>query len=159
MRLYSGLILFMFVSGHFINHALGLISLELMLQASEIFIAPWQTLPGSTLLYGAFFIHAGVALYALFQRRTLKMPAWEAIQLIAGFLAPLMLAAHVAGTWGLSRSGFLPNYATTLNVFWNFAPLQPRSMYSGISPPGGAFCNPSPYVWSGHIPVSVCIIG
>ncbi len=122
MRLYSGLILFMFVSGHFINHALGLISLELMLQASEIFIAPWQTLPGSTLLYGAFFIHAGVALYALFQRRTLKMPAWEAIQLIAGFLAPLMLAAHVAGTWGLSRSGFLPNYATTLNVFWNFAP-------------------------------------
>ena len=51
------------------------------------------------------------------------MPAWEAVQLIAGMIAPLLLAAHIVGTRGLTEiAGFSPNYGTTLNVLWNVAP-------------------------------------
>ncbi len=123
IRLYSGLILFLFVTGHFINHSMGIVSLDLMNRASEYFIDPWQSPIGSALLYGSFIVHIGVALYSLMQRRTLVMPGWEVTQLVAGFLAPVILAAHVSATKGLSVStDFIPDYATTLNVFWNFSP-------------------------------------
>jgi adenylate cyclase len=123
LRLYSGLVLFVFVTGHFLNHSLGLISLDMMNRGSQYFLSPWQTGPGSILLYGSGIIHAGVALYSLWQRRTLRMPAWEATQLIAGMIAPLFLAAHVIGTRGLTEvMGFSPNYGTTLNVLWNAVP-------------------------------------
>ncbi len=123
LRLYSGLILFVFVTGHFINHALGLVSIETLDAATVFFIEPWRTPIGTLLLYGAFLTHAGVALWALWQRRTLKMPAWEATQITAGLLAPLLLAGHIAGTRGLHEmAGFEPSYATTLNVLWVVAP-------------------------------------
>ncbi len=123
LRLYSGLVLFVFVTGHFLNHALGLISLEWMNRGARYFLNPWQTGPGTLFLYGAGLTHAGVAFYALWQRRTLKMPTWEAVQLLAGLLAPLFLAAHVVGTRGLTEmAGFSPNYGTTLNVLWNAVP-------------------------------------
>jgi len=123
LRLYSGLTLFVFVIGHFINHALGLISVDTMNAGSEYFIDPWHTPLGTVLLFSAFIIHAGVALFSLWQRRTLKMPVWEAVQLIAGLLAPILLAIHIAGTRGLYESmGFEPSYSTTLNVLWVIAP-------------------------------------
>ena len=40
LRLYSGLILFVFVTGHLFNHTLGLVSLEAMEAARSIFIKP-----------------------------------------------------------------------------------------------------------------------
>jgi len=123
LRLYSGLVLFVFVTGHFINHALGLISVEVMDSGSPYFIEPWDTLVGTALLYGAFVAHASMALFTLWQRRTLKMPVWEATQLVAGLFAPLLLAAHVSGTRGLHElMGFEPSYSTTLNVLWIVAP-------------------------------------
>jgi len=123
LRLSSGLILFAFVTGHLINHGLGLISLAVMDAGSRYFIVPWDTPVGTILLYGAFLVHAGVALFALWRRRTLRMPAWEATQLVAGLLAPLLLAGHIIGTRGLHDfAGFEPSYSTTLNVLWNVAP-------------------------------------
>lgn len=123
LRLYSGLTLFVFVCGHFINHTLGLISIEAMDKGALYFIDPWRTDTGTILLFGAFCIHGGVALWALWKRRTLKMPAWEATQIIAGLLAPLLLAGHIAGTRGLvEMTAFEPSYSTTLNVLWNVAP-------------------------------------
>jgi len=123
LRLYSGLILFLFVTGHFVNHSFGLISLDLMSRAAVIFSDPWQSPGGTILLYGAFAIHAGVALWTLWQRRTLKMQTWEAVQLIAGLLAPLILAGHVAGTRGLSELAlYKSSYPVVLHVLWNIAP-------------------------------------
>ena len=42
LRLFSGLILFIFVLGHFINHALGIISLRAMNDWLWLFIQPWR---------------------------------------------------------------------------------------------------------------------
>jgi len=123
LRLYSGLVLFVFVTGHFINHALGLISVDVLDVGARYFIDPWRTSFGTLLLYGSFFTHAGVALFSLWQRRTLKMPLWEAVQLVAGLFTPLLLAAHISGTRGLHDfAGFEPTYSTTLNVLWVVAP-------------------------------------
>ena len=79
IRVHSGLVMLTFVVGHFINHTLGLISLEALEAGRAIFIAPWRTLVGSVLIVGAVLIHAGIGLSTLFRRRNLDMgtvPDW-----------------------------------------------------------------------------------
>jgi hypothetical protein len=43
-------------------------------------------------------IHVGLAFFALWQRRTLKMKPLEALQYLLGFSIPLLAAMHVTGT-------------------------------------------------------------
>ena len=42
---------------HFLNHALGLVSLEAMAAGQEWFVLVWRSLPGTVALYGSFAIH------------------------------------------------------------------------------------------------------
>ena len=98
LRLASGFVLFIYVLTHFANHALGLISLSAAEGGREVFLFVWRSLPGSIVLYGAFAIHIGLAFWAIFQRRTLRMHPWEATQLLMGFVIPLLLIEHVVGT-------------------------------------------------------------
>jgi adenylate cyclase len=94
LRLTTGLILFSYVVCHFINHAFGVASVEAMQAASAFLLAPWQTSVGLVTLYGSFFIHAGLGMYALYRRRHLRMPASEAWQLALGLAIPLLLIPH-----------------------------------------------------------------
>ncbi len=98
LRLYSGLVLFIFVLVHLSNHALGVISLEAMEAGRAYSIAPWRTVPGTVLLLGALLVHAGLALWSLYCRRSLRLKGWEMAQLILGLLIPVILAAHVIAT-------------------------------------------------------------
>ena len=98
LRLASGFVLFIYVLTHFANHALGLISLSAAEGGREVFLFVWRSLPGSIVLYGAFALHIGLAFWAIFQRRTLRMHPWEATQLLMGFAIPLLLIEHVIGT-------------------------------------------------------------
>ncbi|MBT5515232.1 MAG: adenylate/guanylate cyclase domain-containing protein [Rhodospirillaceae bacterium] len=123
LRLISGLILFTFVLGHFTNHAMGLISLDAAERGTKIFIAPWRTLIGTIILFGAGVTHAGCAVWSLWVRRSLRLPAWELTQMILGFSAPLFLAAHLAATRGLTEtSNFDSSYTTTLISLWVVLP-------------------------------------
>ncbi len=123
LRLYSGLVLFVFVVGHFINHSLGLVSLAMAEAGTEWLIDPWRTLPGSIILGAAAVTHVGCAVWSLWARRSLKLPAWEAMQMILGFSAPILLALHVAATRGLSEvSDFDGSYATVLTALWYASP-------------------------------------
>ncbi|RYF67606.1 MAG: adenylate/guanylate cyclase domain-containing protein, partial [Comamonadaceae bacterium] len=71
LRWVSGLILLGYVCSHLLNHALGLVSL----QAAEAVLAlartAWHSAVGTALLYGAAAVHMGLALAALWQRRSL----------------------------------------------------------------------------------------
>ncbi len=49
-RLASGLVLFAFALTHFLNHALGHVSLEAMEQVQEVRRAIWRSWPGTILL-------------------------------------------------------------------------------------------------------------
>ncbi len=78
LRLYTGLILAAYVISHFINHSLGLLSLDAMEAYRRANAIVWQSPPGTIALYGAFIVHGYLALHALFRRSTLRMPCWEA---------------------------------------------------------------------------------
>jgi len=97
-RLYSGLVLFTYVSIHLINHSLGLISVATMQAMLDVVENIWESIPGTIVLYGALLTHLSLALLALYRRRALRMPTPEALQLCLGFLIPFLLAQHLAST-------------------------------------------------------------
>ena len=122
-RIYSGLVMLTFVVGHFINHSLGLISLDAMEAGRPFLMDPWRTLAGSVLIIGAALIHAGVGLWTLYRRRNLKMKGWEMAQLILGLSIPLMLTGHVIATRGVHH--FLDVEGSFTNeqlILWIFHP-------------------------------------
>ena len=98
VRLGAGLVLAVYVVQHLFGLWAGLVSLQWMEYARSIQTAVWHTLPGTIALYGALFVHFLLALRSLARRRTLRMPAWEALQLSFGLLIPLLLVTHVVGT-------------------------------------------------------------
>ncbi len=119
LRLWSGLVLFAFCLSHFSNHALGIISFEAMDQGSIWHYWVWRSTVGETLLLAAALTHAGLALWKTAQRRTLKMPRWEFIQLVLGLYIPWTLIPHVGATMGLPNAfGFAPTYDQMLTILW-----------------------------------------
>lgn len=95
LRLASGLILFVFTATHFLNHALGLLSLDAMLEMQAWRKAVTRSVPGSLLLAAAILTHASLALWKLSRRQTLYMPLWEATQIASGILIPYLMIQHV----------------------------------------------------------------
>ena len=87
-RLASGLILLTYLVTHFLNHALGLVSVAAMESGRLWFLLLWRNPLVSVILYGAVSTHFALALWSLYQRRTLRMPFWEALQLTAGLAIP-----------------------------------------------------------------------
>jgi adenylate cyclase len=98
VRLASGLVMFTYVTLHLANHTLGLVSLEAMDAGRVYFLALWRNPLGSLLLYSAWTAHVALAFWALYRRRTLRMPFWEAAQLSLGLALPPLLVSHVVGT-------------------------------------------------------------
>jgi len=119
LRFISGVILTVFVVGHFINHALGVVSLRAMNDALKYFIQPWREPVGEALLALALLVHVCLAVYALYQKHSLKLRAYEWIQLVSGFLIPFLLIAHIMGTRGLHEAfGVEEGYQFTLYGMW-----------------------------------------
>src|SRR5215471_13265984 len=98
VRLGCGLLLFAYLLTHFTNHALGLVSLHTMEEARFYFLALWRNPLGETALLGALVAHWLLGLWLIYRRRTLRMPVWEATQIILGLTVPPLLAYHIAGT-------------------------------------------------------------
>ena len=123
LRLSTGLVLFAYVTTHFMNHALGLVSLDAMEAARGWFLGFWRTSVGSVLLYGSLLTHIALAFQALYARRTLRMPFWEAAQLALGLCIPPLLIGHVFGTrvtWEVL--GVEDTYARISLSLWALAP-------------------------------------
>src|SRR5687767_5504834 len=106
-RLVAGLVLFAFALTHFLNHALGHISVDAMETVQDVRRAAWRSWPGTVLLYGALAVHVALALMKLIGRRTWRMAPWEAVQIGSGLLIPVLAVAHVMATRGVSTvTGF-----------------------------------------------------
>jgi adenylate cyclase len=72
------------------------------------------------LLYGAFATHAVTALVALYKRKSLRMPLWEALQMGLGLLIVPLLAAHVMATRGLAQVFDVEHlYARMALIIWD----------------------------------------
>jgi adenylate cyclase len=83
---------------HLANHALGLVSFAALEAGRGWFLLLWRNPLGTAVLYGALASHITLALWSLFQRRRLRMPIWEAVQLLMGLTIPFLLTTHVVGT-------------------------------------------------------------
>jgi ferredoxin len=98
LRLASGLILFAFAGTHFLNHATGLMSLELMHRVQEIRTSVTRSTPGTAVLATALATHISLGLYKLAMRRTLRLPLWEAAQILVALSIPFLLFPHIVNT-------------------------------------------------------------
>jgi adenylate cyclase len=98
LRLYAGLVLLVYVAMHLLNHAFGLVSLYAMDDVLSYVLLIWGNPVGQVLLYGSFLVHYTLALWALWQRRTLRLRGAELGQIVLGFAIPLLLVRHVVGT-------------------------------------------------------------
>ena len=119
LRLWSGLVLFVFVATHFINHALGLISVELLERGRQVFLLIWRNPLGTLLLYSSLIVHVALVLVALYRRRHLRLPRWEIVRLVMGLLMPVFLIPHIFGTQVLSTTyGVNDSYAYVVAGMW-----------------------------------------
>ena len=120
IRLITGLVVAAFIVGHFLNHALGVVSIEAMDRMRVMLAAWWRSPVGSVLLYGSLLTHFALALVSLYRRSTLRMPAWEAAQLVLGLAIPPLLIGHVVGTrftWTLL--GHNVDYERVVGSLWS----------------------------------------
>jgi adenylate cyclase len=120
LRLVTGLIVAAFVIGHFMNHALGAVSIEAMDRMRVALALWWRSPPGTFLLYGSLLTHFVLALISLYRRSTLRMPLWEAGQLLLGLAVPPLLIAHIIGTrFAWTLLGHNIDYERVIGVLWS----------------------------------------
>lgn len=120
LRWVSGLVLMGYVTVHLLNHSLGIYSFALaegVLRGAQKF---WHSLPGTALLYGAAFIHLALAVVALWERRTLRMPPLEGLRVVLGFALPLLIATHLTAIRGAYEAyGIDGSYVRVVWGLWN----------------------------------------
>ena len=95
LRLASGLVLFTFAALHFTNHALGLISLEVMEAAQDLRTAVTGSPPGTVVLLTAAVVHFTLGIARFLRARTWRMGLRSIVQLAFGLLIPVFLIRHV----------------------------------------------------------------
>jgi adenylate cyclase len=119
VRFACGLVLFSYLISHFLNHALGNISIEAMTTGIYYHIAFWQFPPVAILLYASAFVHSGLGIWALYQRRQFRWRAIEPLQLVLGLSIPALIIAHIVGVRvGEALFGHEKHYPQELYAFW-----------------------------------------
>ncbi|MBL4725936.1 MAG: adenylate/guanylate cyclase domain-containing protein [Rhizobiaceae bacterium] len=114
---------------HFLNHALGHISLESMEYALYWQALFWKSYPGMFILYGSLLVHMGLGLWRVATLNTYRLPAWEWGQILLGLSIPFWLASHLVYT-RLSEIelGIEVNYSQELSLIWSGAVLQQTAL-------------------------------
>ena len=125
LRLFSGLVMLAYVTMHLLNHAVGLISLPAMEEVLSYVGGAWSTPPAQALLYGSFLVHYILALWALWERRTLRLQAGELTQVVLGFAIPILLAHHVVAT-RISEDFFGTNIGYYTFILWVYFVRSPE---------------------------------
>src|SRR3954447_5700770 len=119
VRLVCGVILFAYVVSHFLNHALGNISVDAMEIGVTYHTLFWQFLPVTIVFYTAALTHMGLGIYALYQRRQFRWRTVEPLQLVLGLSIPALVMAHVIGVrLGQTLYGHQKLYPQELYLFF-----------------------------------------
>ena len=104
---------------HFINHSLGLISIDLLESGRYWFLLVWRNPLGTVLLDSSLVVHVALVLTALYRRRHLRLPRWEIVRLVMGLLMPVFLIPHIFGTQVLNATyGVNDSYAYVVSDMW-----------------------------------------
>lgn len=125
IRLVCGVILFAYVVSHFLNHALGNVSVDAMEAGVYYHTLFWQFLPVTLVFYTAALVHMGLGVFALYQRREFRWKTVEPLQLVLGLSIPLLVMAHVIGIrLGQTLYGHEKLYPQELYLFFVSAPVR-----------------------------------
>ena len=124
VRLACGLVMFTYIFSHFFNHALGNISYSAMETWLTYHIWFWRIPLVNFTLYAAAMTHAGLGLWALYQRRHFRYTIAEITQLVLGLSIPLLIALHLSAARG---AGLLfgrpaPSYSGIMVAYWLVRP-------------------------------------
>ncbi|MCP4185586.1 MAG: 2Fe-2S iron-sulfur cluster binding domain-containing protein [Hyphomicrobiales bacterium] len=124
LSLWSGLILMIYVLFHYINHALGNISLQAMDAMLEWQVWIWQSFPGTLLLVGSLLTHVILVVWKLVRRKTFRLPIWERLQIALGLAIPYFLATHIIAMRSpVEDIGIHINYSLALGLIWPYSGL------------------------------------
>jgi adenylate cyclase len=119
IRLGCGLVLFAYLVSHFLNHALGNISMEALAGGVYYHTLFWQFLPVAIVFYAAALVHAGLGLWALYERRQFRWKAIEPLQLVLGLSIPALIITHIAGVrLGQTLFGHEKLYPQVFFAYW-----------------------------------------
>lgn len=131
IRLACGLVLFAYLVSHFLNHALGNISMDALADGVYYHTVFWQFLPVAITFYTAALLHAGLGIWALYQRRQFRWRAIEPLQLVLGLSIPALIIAHIAGVrLGQTLFGHEKFYPQVLYAQWVAWPYRILQMYA-----------------------------
>jgi adenylate cyclase len=130
VRLACGFVLFAYLVSHFVNHALGNISLGAMARGIEYHKAFWQILPVAIVFYSAATAHTGLGFWALYERRQFSWNAVEPIQLALGLSVPALIITHLAGV-RIAEVLFQDQklYPQVFYAYWIVSPYKMWLMY------------------------------
>ncbi|MGY4476834.1 adenylate/guanylate cyclase domain-containing protein [Bradyrhizobium sp. USDA 3364] len=125
VRLVTGTIMFAYLISHFLNHALGNISMEALAIGVHYHTEFWQFLPVAVVFYTACLAHTALGIWALYQRREFHWKAIEPLQLTLGLSVPMLIVAHVVGVrLGQTLYGQEKLYPQELYTFFISSPTR-----------------------------------
>jgi adenylate cyclase len=131
VRLACGLVLFAYLVSHFLNHALGNVSMEALADGVYYHTAFWQFLPVAIAFYTAALLHAGLGIWALYERRQFRWKAIEPLQLVLGLSIPALVITHIAGVrLGHTLYGHEKLYPQVFFAYWIVWPYKMWLMFA-----------------------------
>ena len=108
-----------FVLCHFASHIFLIVSLPVADNVLFVLMWFWRSDAGTIVLTAAFAVHVSNALWSIYIRRYLRMPAWEVAQLAIGLSIPPLILIHVVGTKVSDRFlGTATDYPAVLAAHW-----------------------------------------
>jgi adenylate cyclase len=125
VRLVCGLVLYAYLVSHFLNHALGNISMDALAAGVHYHTMLWQFPPVAMVFYSSAVIHSGLGIWALYQRRQFHWKAIEPLQLVLGLSIPALIIAHIVSVrLGQALFGHEKLYPQELYSFWVARPYK-----------------------------------
>jgi adenylate cyclase len=133
VRLASGLVLFAYLLSHFLNHALGNISMDALAAGVYYHVAFWQFPPVGMVFYGSALVHTGLGIWALYERRQFRWKAIEPLQLVLGLSIPALIITHIVGVrLGQTLFGHDKLYPQVFFAYWIVWPPKMWLMYAVV---------------------------
>jgi adenylate cyclase len=134
IRLVCGLVLFAYLVSHYVNHALGNISMDALAAGVYYHTRFWQFLPVAIVFYTAVLVHTGLGIWALYARRQFRWKAIEPLQLVLGLSIPALIVAHLIGVrLGQTLYGQDKLYPQVFYAYWIVWPYKMWLMYAVLT--------------------------
>ena len=131
IRLACGVVLFAYLLSHFLNHELGNISIDALATGLQYHVMFWQFLPVAITFYTAALVHAGLGIWAFYERRQFRWKAIEPLQLVLGLSIPALIIAHIVGVrLGQTLFGHEKLYSQVFYAYWVVWPYKILQMFA-----------------------------